>query len=83
MGSSLHHELELLSQAGLPSVDILRAATSRPAEQFGFEDRGVIEPGRRADLVLIQGDPITNISNTRNIKRVWLGGIGYPKVAES
>jgi len=82
-GLSLHQELELLYQAGLPTVEILRAATSRPAKYFGFTDRGVIEPGRRADLVLIRGDPISNISNTRNVERVWITGIEYAPVAKA
>ncbi len=67
----------------MPPVDILRAATSRPAKHFGLLDRGVIEPGRRADLVLIDGDPIANISNTRNIQRVWITGIEYTSVAKA
>ncbi len=73
-GESLHHELELLVDAGLPTVDALRAATSLPALHFGLPDRGSIEPGRRADLVLIEGDPLQDISATRNLKRVWCGG---------
>ena len=73
-GSSLHHELELLVEAGLTAVDALRAATSRPARYFGLGDRGVIEPGRRADLVLVDGDPLRDITATRSIRRVWCGG---------
>ena len=73
-GSSLHHELELLVEAGLTTVDALRAATSRPARYFGLADRGVIEPGRRADLVLIDGDPLRDITATRSIRRIWCGG---------
>ena len=73
-GSSLHHELELLVEAGLTNVDALRAATSRPARYFGLADRGVIEPGRRADLVLIDGDPLRDITATRSIRRIWCGG---------
>ena len=73
-GSSLHRELELLVEAGLTTVDALRAATSRPARYFGLADRGVIEPGRRADLVLIDGDPLRDITATRSIRRVWCGG---------
>ena len=76
-GYSLHRELELLVESGLSTVEVLRAATSMPAHYFGFRDRGMIEPGRRADLLLINGDPIANISNTRNIQRVWLAGIEY------
>ena len=73
-GSSLHHELELLVEAGLTTVDALRAATSRPARYFGLADRGVVEPGRRADLVLIDGDPLRDITATRSIRRIWCGG---------
>lgn len=74
-GESLHHELELLVDAGLSTVDALRAATSLPAHHFGLTDRGVVEPGHRADLVLIDGDPIADISATRQLARVWLAGV--------
>jgi imidazolonepropionase-like amidohydrolase len=73
-GSSLHHELELLVEAGLTTVDALRAATTRPARYFGLADRGVVEPGRRADLVLIDGDPLHDIKATQAIRRVWCAG---------
>jgi imidazolonepropionase-like amidohydrolase len=74
-GASLHHELELLVDAGLTTVDALRAATTRPARYFGLGDRGVIEPGRRADLVLIDGDPLQDITATRAIHRIWCAGV--------
>jgi imidazolonepropionase-like amidohydrolase len=73
-GNSLHHELELLVDAGLSTQDALRGATSRSARYFGLVDRGVIEPGRRADLVLIDGDPLQDITATRSIRRIWCGG---------
>jgi imidazolonepropionase-like amidohydrolase len=73
-GDSLHHELELLTGAGLSAVDALRAATVLPARYFGLADRGVIEPGRRADLVLVAGDPVADIRATRQIERVWCAG---------
>ena len=76
-GDSLHHELELLVDAGLTSLDALRAATVLPARYFALEDRGVIEPGRRADLVLIDGDPLQDIRATRSLRRVWCGGIEH------
>jgi imidazolonepropionase-like amidohydrolase len=65
-GESLHHELELLVDAGLSNLDALRAATSLPANHFGLLDRGVIEPGHRADLLLIGGDPTENVRATRD-----------------
>lgn len=74
-GESLHQELELLVEAGLSPVDALRAATSMPAQYFSLNDRGVIAPGQRADLILLDGDPLADIRATRNIKRVWCAGI--------
>jgi imidazolonepropionase-like amidohydrolase len=82
-GESIHRELELLVDAGLSTVDALRAATSLPARHFGLKDRGVIEPGYRADLVLVEGDPIADIRATRSIKRVWCGGLEYTPVVSS
>jgi imidazolonepropionase-like amidohydrolase len=76
-GESLHEELELLIEAGLSTVEALRAATVLPAQYFGLHDRGVIEPGRRADLVLIDGDPIADIRATRQIRRVWCAGVEH------
>ena len=77
MGISLHQELELLVAAGLSSVDALRSATSLPAKYFHLTDRGVITPGHRADLVLIRGNPIQNITKTQEIERVWVGGVEF------
>ncbi len=82
-GDSIHLELELLVDAGLSTVDALRAATVLPAKHFGLNDRGVIAPGYRADLVLIEGDPIKDIRATRSIKRVWCGGLEYTPVVSS
>ena len=76
-GESLHDELELLIEAGLSTVEALRAATVLPAQHFGLHDRGVIEPGRRADLVLVDGDPIADIRATRQIRRVWCAGVEH------
>ncbi len=74
-GASLHRELELLVGAGLTPKLALQAATSPPARVFGLTDRGVIEPGRRADLVLVDGDPLNDITHSRRITRVWRGGV--------
>jgi imidazolonepropionase-like amidohydrolase len=76
-GESLHRELELLVQAGVSPAAALRAATSLPARHFGLADRGAIEPGLRADLVLIDGDPLADIRATRSIRRVWCGGVAH------
>jgi imidazolonepropionase-like amidohydrolase len=76
-GDSLHREMELLVDAGLSTIDALRAATVLPAEHFGLTDRGVVAPGRRADLVLVDGDPLHDIRAVRSITRVWCGGIEH------
>ncbi|WP_069166400.1 amidohydrolase family protein [Nocardia altamirensis] len=73
-GASLHRELELLVTAGLPPAEALRAATILPAEHFGLTDRGVIAPGKRADLVLLDGNPLADIRATRRITTVWCAG---------
>ncbi|QWF77742.1 amidohydrolase family protein [Amycolatopsis sp. CA-230715] len=73
-GASLHDELRLLVMAGLTPTEALRAATSVPARRFGLGDRGRIEPGLRADLVLVAGDPTTAIGDTLSVRRVWRGG---------
>jgi imidazolonepropionase-like amidohydrolase len=81
-GDSLHHELELLVDAGLTSLDALRAATVLPARHFGLADRGAVGPGRRADLVLIDGDPLQDIRATRSIRRIWCGGAGHAALTQ-
>jgi hypothetical protein len=73
-GASLHHELQLLVAAGLKPIEALRAATSTPARRFGLTDRGRIIPGARADLLLVDGDPTTNIADTLSIRSVWRRG---------
>ena len=73
-GASLHGELELLVRAGLTPEEALTAATARPADCFGLTDRGRIAAGQRADLLLVEGDPTANITDTRNIVDVWKSG---------
>jgi len=74
-GEALHDELGLLVESGLSPLEALRSATVVPAEFFGFTDRGVIEAGRRADLLLIEGDPTQDIAATRAIRGVWVAGV--------
>ncbi|HEX7048762.1 MAG TPA: CIA30 family protein [Longimicrobiales bacterium] len=78
-GASIHRELELLVAAGLPPVEALRAATAAPAAAFGLEERGRIAPGRRADLLLVEGDPTTDITATRAIVRIWKAGRAFDR----
>ena len=74
-GVTLHRELELLVEAGLTPVEALAAATAVPARMFGLKDRGRIAEGLRADLVLVDGDPATDILATRRIVGVWKQGV--------
>ena len=80
-GGSIHREMELLVEAGLTPIEALAAATSIPAKMFGLTDRGRIVPGLRADLVLVQGDPTSNIKATRNIIGVWKQGVRVDREA--
>jgi imidazolonepropionase-like amidohydrolase len=74
-GASVHHELQLLVQAGLTPLQALRSATSVPARRFALTDRGRITPGALADLLLVDGDPTTTISDTLSMRAVWRRGV--------
>jgi len=80
-GASLHRELELLVEAGLTPIEALRGATSATAEAFHLKDRGRLEPGRRADLLLVRGDPTRDIVATRDIVRIWKEGLAVDRDA--
>ncbi|MBY9078791.1 amidohydrolase family protein [Paenibacillus sp. HN-1] len=74
-GASVHHEMQLLVEAGFTPVEALQSATSKTARRFGLDDRGRIVEGARADLVLVDGDPTTHISDTLSIREVWQRGV--------
>nr|WP_231503717.1 amidohydrolase family protein [Paenibacillus sp. 1-18] len=74
-GASVHHEMQLLVEAGFTPIEALQSATSKPARCFGLNDRGRIAEGALADFILVNGDPTTNISDTLSIKSVWFKGV--------
>ncbi|GAA5198293.1 amidohydrolase family protein [Rugosimonospora acidiphila] len=74
-GASLHRELELLGRCGMTPAQALTAATAAPARVFNLADRGHTAPGQRADLILVSGDPLTDITATRAIERIWRAGV--------
>jgi hypothetical protein len=73
-GISLHTELELLVRLGLSPREALAAATNNYALQFGWNELGLIAPGRRADVLVVDGDPTANIWNARRIAALILDG---------
>jgi len=79
-GASLHGELALLVRAGLSPAEALAAATSAPADQLGLGDRGRIEVGARADLVLVEGDAGADVTATRHIVSVWKRGVPAARI---
>ncbi len=75
VGFSLHRELEVLVQAGLSNLEALEAATLNPAIAFHREkDLGTIEPGKLADLVLLDANPLERIDNSQHINSVIAAG---------
>jgi imidazolonepropionase-like amidohydrolase len=74
-GASLHHELEILIEAGIPPLEVIKIATSNGAMALGVEeDVGTIELGKQADMIILSDNPIDNISNTKKIEAVINNG---------
>lgn len=73
-GVSLIRELELLAQAGIALPDVLKAATSRPADRLRQSALGRIVTGAVADLVVLDADPTLDVSAYRTVRAVYMGG---------
>jgi imidazolonepropionase-like amidohydrolase len=74
-GLSMHHELYLfVHEVGMTPAEALRSATSLVAKCFKFDDRGSLAEGLNADLLLVEGNPLEDISMTLNIRGVWRNG---------
>jgi imidazolonepropionase-like amidohydrolase len=80
-GISYHGELALLVAAGLSPAEALTAATAAPAAAFGLDDRGRIAPGLRADLLLVDGDPVQDITALRAMHALWRRGVRVNRTA--
>ena len=77
-GPALHRELELMSQAGLSPREILVTATRNGAITMGREDDlGTLQPGKLADILILNADPLQDIRHTRHISAVVKGGVLY------
>ncbi len=73
-GSSLHREMELLVGAGLSQLEVLKGVTCRNAQAFDLDGIGIIAPGQKANLILIEGRPDQNITDSMKIVQIWIGG---------
>ncbi|HEX7839653.1 MAG TPA: amidohydrolase family protein [Kofleriaceae bacterium] len=69
-----HHELELMVRAGLTPMDAIVAATQKSAALLKATDRGTLEPGKRADFLVLAADPLADIRNTRQLVSIWHAG---------
>jgi imidazolonepropionase-like amidohydrolase len=74
-GASLHHELEILAEAGIPPLEVIKIASNNGAKALGIEnDVGTIEPGKQADIMVLSDNPMDDISNTKRIEAVINNG---------
>jgi cytosine/adenosine deaminase-related metal-dependent hydrolase len=79
-GFGLHDELALLVDSGLSPLEALQCATLNPARYFGLDrEMGTVEPGKAADLVLLNADPLRDIHNTQKIEAVVKRGRYYSR----
>jgi imidazolonepropionase-like amidohydrolase len=77
-GHSLHREIELYVQAGFTPMEAIQAATIVPARAMGLDkELGTVEPGKRADLIIVNGNPLESIKNIRKVEFVITNGTMY------
>jgi imidazolonepropionase-like amidohydrolase len=73
-GFAEQKELQMMAEAGMTPAEVIIAATSRAAAFLGLQDRGVIAPDRRADLLVLDANPLDDIRNTRRIAALYIAG---------
>ena len=69
-----HVEMEDMVAAGMSPMEVIVSATRNSAAVLGLDDAGTLEAGKRADFIVLDGNPLEDITNTRQIERVYLGG---------
>ena len=79
-GYFAHWELELMAKAGVSPLEAIHSATGKAAEFLRTTDIGVLEPGRYADLVVVDADPTADILNLRKINAVYIAGRSVPPI---
>lgn len=68
-------ELLAMTKRGMPPLEVIRAATTNAAELIGWQDRvGALEPGKYADLIAVEGDPLNDITVLQHVRFVMKGG---------
>jgi imidazolonepropionase-like amidohydrolase len=78
LGYGLHRELELYVKAGMTPMEAIQTATLVPAQIMNLAgESGTIEPGKRADMILVNGNPLENISHIRKVSKVVANGRMY------
>ena len=80
-GLAEHLELQAMVDAGMTPAQGLRAATSRAAEYLHLDDRGSLVPGKRADLLVLDANPLDDIVNARRISRLFIAGVEVDRAA--
>lgn len=73
-----HMELWLMVEAGMSPLEAIHSATGKAAECMNLGDLGTLEPGKWADLIILEDSPLNNIENTRSIDSVWIAGNEVP-----
>jgi len=73
-GTDLYEEIKLFVEAGIPNVEALKSATSHISKSFGIEKAGHIKPGFKADMILLNGNPLENINDISKIELIWKNG---------
>ncbi len=78
-GKSAHDEMELMCESGLSPFQVLKSATANPARFLGKESEfGTVTAGKRADLILVSGNPLANLETTRRPEGVMVRGLWLP-----
>src|SRR5207245_10476794 len=73
-GMSEQHELESMANAGMTPMQVIVASTSRAAEYLKLDNMGVLAPGKEADFLVLDANPLDNITNTEQILRTYTQG---------